>query len=329
VVQKGLMMRFTVILLGLLHCGMMAAAAQIAPESKLGLVAIAEPARAAVKPGGAIVLRVTLRNTSAQAFRLPDTVLPAPYDLWYLKLQDTATGKSFTGVSRKPMGASPEPGEVNPQLMQPGETVTVNAAFADFAFVEGDMGFQDARNIWFPQRLNGGFVLPAGTYSVRVGVRFRSFPSRPNLPPEIQAAQRAIDNDPVPVWKGDEILTSSTQITVNAGATLSDVERIQIARGMSSGLLQLLDTVQKDASFYSLLTHAGLRNDLRVLGDAARAVKADEDRDVRVINALTQAVTRSQEISQRSNESPEDRASARRLAARLRGFATPIIESAK
>jgi hypothetical protein len=111
---------------------------------------------------------------------------------------------------------------------------------------------------------------------------------------------------------------------------LSDTEKIQIARDASSGLLQLLDSVQKDASYNSLRAHGGLRNDLRALSDAARAVKDDQDRDARALNnALTQAVTRSQEISQRSNESPEDRALARRLAARLRGFATPIIESAK
>jgi hypothetical protein len=194
----------------------LALAAQAVPEGKLGFSVAAEAARAAVKPGEPLVLQLTFRNTSDQAFRLPDRITPAPYDYWYLKLQEATTRKTFTGFSTRPMGAAPQPGEIQPELLRAGEVKTATVAFPEFAFLEGDMDFQAARNVWFPQRQNGAFQLPAGTYNVSVIVRFRAYPNRPNLPQNIQDAQRALENDPVPLWKGGEIMSSPAQIKVSA-----------------------------------------------------------------------------------------------------------------
>lgn len=146
---------------------LLALAVQAVPESKMGLIVTAEAARASVKPGESLVLRLTFRNTSSQAFRLPDHITPAPYNYWYLKLEEVTTHKAHTGFSTKPIGAAAMPGEINPELLRAGEVKTVSVAFPEFAFLEGDMDFQTARNLWFPQRLNGAFPLPADAYKVR------------------------------------------------------------------------------------------------------------------------------------------------------------------
>ena len=48
------------------------------------------------------------------------------------------------------MGAAAEPGEINPELLRAGEVKAARVAFPEFAFLEGDMDFQAARNVWFP-----------------------------------------------------------------------------------------------------------------------------------------------------------------------------------
>jgi len=302
---------------------------QAIADSKLGLAVVAEAGRASVRPGEPIVLRLTFRNTSSGDFRLPDEILPAPYDYWYLKLQDAANGKTFTGVSTRPMGAAPEPGEIRPALMRAGDVKTLSVPFPEFAFVQGDMDFQAARNVWFPQRSNSAaFALPVGTYDVRVNVRFRSFPNRPNLPPEIQAAQAALQNNPIPLWAGGEIQSSSTRISVRADAVVQEAETIAIVKDTAVSVLDVLKEIEADGALASLRRHAGLANDLRAIGDAANAIRNSDSKDANTARsegqslsgAVAQAAVRALEISRRTNESADDRAKAGQLAMRLRRF---------
>jgi hypothetical protein len=307
-------------------------------ESRPGLAVIAEPARASVRPGDPIVIRLTFRNTSDAAFRLPDQIAPAPYPSWFLKVQDVTTGKSFTGVSTRPLGAAPEPGEINPQVMQPGGVKTITVAFSEFAFVEGDLGFQEARNIWFPQRLNAPPTLAAGTYDIRAGIRFRSFPVRPNLPPEIVEAQRALEAGSIPLWSGgNEVYSSPARVEVKADAIVRESESIQIAKDAALSLLDFLSAYQQDLDFSRLERFAGLRNDLRVVSAAVSSLRNNDGTDadlartqVRALrDAVTQASTRAAEISVRSNESPPDKAKARWLYSQLLGFVSPLVEAAR
>jgi hypothetical protein len=235
------------------------------------------------------------------------------------------------------MGAAPEPGEINPQTMQPGEVKTVSVAFSEFAFVEGDMGFQEARNIWFPQRLQSPpLLLPVGTYDIRAAIRFRSFPNRPNLPPEIVEAQRALEAGPIPLWSGAEIYSNSARVEVKADATVQNSESIRIAADTAMGLLDFL-SVLRQPEFSRLDRFAGLRNDLRVVMETASALRNNDSlvtettrTQIRAFrDALTQAATRAAEISTRANESQQDRVNARWLASQLQGFAPPILEAAR
>src|SRR6185436_19518401 len=72
-----------------------------------GLAVSAEAARAVIKPGDPIVLRVTFRNVSTDTFRLPDRVNPPGFNRWYLSVRDVSSGKWYTGISTLPMGAAP------------------------------------------------------------------------------------------------------------------------------------------------------------------------------------------------------------------------------
>jgi hypothetical protein len=310
-------------------------ATQTSPEGKSGLTVVIDAARAVIVPGEAVALRITFRNTSMDAFRLPDEINPPPYNFWYLKLHEVNSGKLFTGISTIPMGAAPEPGEIHPVLMQSGETKTVSAAFPAFAFVEGDMDFQAARNIWFPQRGNPAqFALPAGTYDVRVDIRFRSFPSLPNAPERVRDARAAIENNPIPLWKGGEILSNATQIRVGADAIASNSETMQIARNRADSVLDLVKTAREDSSFVSQRIHAGLWSDLSMIETASTVVKDDDGKDLKVSSArikalndaLAQAATRALDIAGRTNERPEDRTRARQLSMKLRASAAPIPE---
>jgi hypothetical protein len=266
---------------------------------------------------------MTFRNTSSERFRLPDQINPPPYNFWYLKLRNTGTGKNYTGISTRPMGAAPEPGEITPAVLRNGETKTVSVTFAAFAFVEGDMDFQAARNIWFPSRLDNqsSFALPAGAYDIRVMVRFRSSPDR-----------AAIANDPVPLWKGAEVLSSSTSIKVSSDAEPTRAELIQIARDRAISALDFLAFAQLDSDFVSTRNHSGLWNDLRVVEAAANDLKIDDNADsvtpsarVQKLNAaIIQSSMRAVDISTRSTETANDRTKARQLASKLREFTVPF-----
>lgn len=194
--------------------------AMVAPAAQPDLAIKVEPVKAVVAPGDPIALRLTFRNESANAFRLPHTVSPPTYQLWVLKLRDEKTGKMFTGVSALPMGAAPRAGAVQPQLLAPRAAIVASVSFEGFVILEGDLNFEGARNQYFPQRLKprGEFALPTGTYAVRVIVRFLEYPNSPARPvlPEYQAAITAIENDPVPLWKGREPWSDETRIVVRS-----------------------------------------------------------------------------------------------------------------
>ena len=125
--------------------------AGVASAAAQDLSVTVQSMRGAITPADPFILRVTFNNTSTMTFRLPDDVTPASSMLWYIRLQDVNSGSTFTGVSTLPMGAAPEAGEINPVALQPAENKTVLISMANYAFVPGDMGFQEARNIWFPK----------------------------------------------------------------------------------------------------------------------------------------------------------------------------------
>jgi hypothetical protein len=299
-------------------------AAQTPADIRSALTIAAAPARAVVKPGDPITLRLTFRNTSAAAFRLPDEINPPSYPYWFLQAQDVNTGKVFTGVSSRPAGASPEPGEIHPELLRAGEAKTVVVAFAAFVFVEGAMELAAAQNLWFPQRTRpaSDFALPPGRYTIRVHPRFRSYPNRPGSPQRILDEIALIEKHPIPLWKGNA-QSDVVQIRIADDAVAQPSETIQIARDVAVAIRDFLKTTQLDGAFVSPTTHTGLWRELSTLETAASGVRDRETANT-FDRALTQAVAHALEISQRTTESVGDRKKAQQLSFRLRQFALPL-----
>ncbi len=306
--------------------------AQSAPEPKSGLAVSVQTGRAVIKPEDPVVLRVTFRNVSTDTFRLPDRVNPPDFNRWYLSLRDVNSGKRYTGISTLPMGAASEPVEINPVIMAAGDATAVSVAFQGFAFVPGDMTFQAARNAWFPQRLDSSaqFKLPAGHYEVAVNVQFRSFLNTTNLPERIKAAKEAIENNPIPLWKGDEVRSNAVPVEVRTDAVVNQSEIVQIGKDTAGSLLEFLQEVRSDSAFVSARVHTGLWNDLDAVGAACNGVLSmkDSNQSSSIFSTVNQAINqvqqRSLEISQRSNESEEVRTKARQLASTITKFTLNI-----
>ena len=307
--------------------------AGVASAAAQDLSVTVQSMRGAITPADPFILRVTFNNTSTMTFRLPDDVTPASSMRWHIRLQDVNSGSTFTGVSTLPMGAAPEAGEINPVALQPAENKTVLISMANYAFVPGDMGFQEARNIWFPQRTTGkSFQVPAGSYRLRLGIRFNSYPARPNLPASIVEAQAAIDRDPVPLWKGQEAMTDEVLIEIRNDARLTATEFVAIARQRSSDVLGTLKNLRADSSFVSPSVHSGLWSDLSTVETLCSGLETADPADADALlaqlrklnNAISQAVTRALEISRRPNEPVDAQVKAREFARRLRGLNFPI-----
>jgi hypothetical protein len=199
------------------------------PAEKDGLTVVLQPLKDTFQLGEPLAIKLTFQNTSKEAFRLPDRVNPAKLNYWQLQLTNVDTGKSYTGVTTLPMGAAPEPGEITPVPVDPGKTLTTTATLKSYGYVEGALDFAAAKHELFQQAVaargaNRGSVgrgpaapqLPAGTYKASVNVRFASFPTSPNVPDRIRAAQAQIAASPIPLWKGTTILSNPVEIKIVA-----------------------------------------------------------------------------------------------------------------
>ena len=199
------------------------------PAEKDGLTLVVQPSKDTFQLGEPLAVNLTFQNTSKEAFRLPDRVKPANYHYWELQLTNVESGKVYSGVTWLPMGAAPEPGEINPVPVAPSETLTTTATLQTYAYVEGALDYGAAKSALFRlatasrgvNRGSGGNdptrpQLPAGTYKARVYVAFASFPSYANVPERIRAAEAAIAANPVPLWKGTNIWSNPVEIKIVA-----------------------------------------------------------------------------------------------------------------
>jgi hypothetical protein len=204
------------------------------PAEKDGLTVIVQPLKDTFQQGEPLAIKVTFQNTSKDTFRLPDRVKPAKYNYWQLQFTNVDTGEAYTGVTSMPMGAAPEPGEITPVTVSPGETLTTTATLQSYGYVEGALDYGAAKRALFQLRVaargaNRGNVgrgwvapqLPAGTYKASVNVHFASFSTNSNVPERIRAAQAEIEADPTPLWKETTILSNPVKIKIVAAPEVS------------------------------------------------------------------------------------------------------------
>jgi hypothetical protein len=196
------------------------------PAEKDGLTVVLEPLTNKFQPGEPLAIKVTFQNTSKEPFRLPDQVNPAKYGYWELQLTNVDTGKVYSGISSLPTGAAPRVGDINPVAVAPGETLATTATLQNFAYVEGALDYEAAKNAYFQMVVasrgaNGGGggnnpprpQLPSGTYQVRVYVAFASYPTIA-VPERIRAAAAEIAAGPIPLWKEMNIWSNPVEIKI-------------------------------------------------------------------------------------------------------------------
>jgi len=196
------------------------------PAEKDGLTVVVQPLKNTFQRGEPLAIKLTFQNTSKEAFRLPDQVNPAKYGRWYLQLTNLDTGKTYTGVTILPTGAAPEPGEITPVTIAPGQTLTTTATLQRYGYVEGMLDLEAAKNVLFQRGMaarrggerypDTGPQPPAGVYKVSVNVGFASYPTYPNVPERIRIAQAQIEANPIPLWKGKTILSNPVEIKIVA-----------------------------------------------------------------------------------------------------------------
>ena len=142
------------------------------PIESNGVAFIIKAARKSFDGNEPLVLQITFRNITAQTIWLPRY-------LQILHLDETATGKHFTGVTARPGGiALPQP---PPIRLRPHESLASVVTFGNFGFVEEVMGYADARSKLFrmarelhPDAPGRASLpqLPPGVY--RLAMEFRS-----------------------------------------------------------------------------------------------------------------------------------------------------------
>jgi len=85
-----------------------------------------------------LALQITFRNVTAQTIWLPRY-------LQILHLDETATGKHFTGVTARPGGIAGLP-QPPPIRLRPHEALASVVTFSNFGFVQEDLSYADARS---------------------------------------------------------------------------------------------------------------------------------------------------------------------------------------
>ena len=198
------------------------------PAEKDGLTVVVQPLKDTFQSGEPLAIKLTFQNTSKEAFRLPDQVNPAKYGRWHLQLTNVDTGKTYTGVTILNGGAAPEPGEIIPVTVAPGQTLTTTATLQRYGYVEGMLDLEAAKNVLFQRGMaarrrgerypDTGPQPPAGVYKVSVNVGFATYITYPypNVPERIRIAQAQIEADSIPLWKGKTILSNPVEIKIVA-----------------------------------------------------------------------------------------------------------------
>ncbi len=184
------------------------------PSEKDGLSVVVQSSKGTFAKSEALTFKFTYRNVSENPFRLPDRI--DHYGLDCLELDDMKTGKIYTGAYSLPTGAAPNAGDINPIVMRPGESMSAIVAFRDFGYVEGAMECAAGKRALFRLELGRrydqsgiSFSPPPGTYSVTVTIQFNSYPDNLNVPDDVRRVRAAIENDPVPLWKGGKVIQSN------------------------------------------------------------------------------------------------------------------------
>ena len=157
-------------------------------------------------------------------FAFPSQVGSRYYGSWCLELEDKNTAKVYVGVTSRPGGAAPEPGTIVPVLMAPAESKSATVAFQDFGYVEGPMECGAAKHALFllqvgkPYGQAGiSYSPPPGTYAATANIQFDSYPNYPNMRDEVRDAAAAIENGPVPLWKGGKVIRTNP-VGINIGS---------------------------------------------------------------------------------------------------------------
>jgi hypothetical protein len=169
-------------------------------------------------------LQIVFRNTTDQVIWLP----PASWNYWALHLNDTSTGKSFTGVTTFPMGVSLPPPPPPPLSLQAHESKTWEITFQRFGFVQGDVSFAAAKDRIFGMTVGTGslpdpgqFPLPPGVYNLTLEVRspngYRQALAKEEN--EHGVSNLPKDFDSASFWKEDILRSGPIEIKI-AGAKL-------------------------------------------------------------------------------------------------------------
>jgi hypothetical protein len=189
----------------------------LTPVIKDGLSVLIEPVKQVVSVSGTLVVKVTYRNVSKTAFRLPNQVVFHPPGgafeadrsgaFWQLTLQESATGKTYASFDNSKVEDLIGLGIIvkASAVIQPGESLVTMVALDGKQFhLEGQdlqkwpysMGFIGPTGGFFS---NVGNYIPTGTYKLIATIRF---PVKP-----------APDQDSTPLWKDDSIQANPIEIT--------------------------------------------------------------------------------------------------------------------
>lgn len=149
-----------------------------------GLSVVVEPAKPCFKTGETLALKLNYRNLSKDALRLPDQ--PDLCNYWQLNVEDVATGKTYTGRTRLPMG------DIGPNkptaAIQPGDALAVEVKLDSF-----QLGFADGQ--WDPADMKWDMgkchALPVGKYKATIDLCMPAY-----------AKHRLYDRMNPPIWAG-------------------------------------------------------------------------------------------------------------------------------
>jgi hypothetical protein len=180
-----------------------------APAEKDGLSVTIEPVRKDFKIYQSLVFKVTFRNVSQAVFRFPYLAFFRSDDhdmgnatgyFWQLRLQEEATGATYTEKPFKPDGYTLEMAEI-----APGEEWVQTVELPQGRFRLDDPARLDADEYIHlgPGRSASGLAgFPEdGAYKVSVIIQF---PPKP-----------ADDRWPTPMWTGGSIQTNPVEITIS------------------------------------------------------------------------------------------------------------------
>src|SRR4030095_8571072 len=108
----------------------------------------------------------------------------------------------------------------------------------------------------------------------------------------IKPAKDAIENNPIPLWKGVELRSNIVQVNVRTDAVVKQSETVQIGKDIAGSLLEFLREAQNDSAFVSARVHAGLWNDLDAVGAACNGVLnvKDSSQSPSLFSTMNQAI---------------------------------------